>query len=394
MNMLRDDGLQVYLVGGAVRDGLLGIPVHERDWVVVGATPAQLLACGMQAVDRDFPVFRDPSTGDEYALARRETKRGDGYRGFEVDAGPDVTLDEDLRRRDLTVNAIAQAANGCLVDPFGGREDLNQGLLRHVSPAFEEDPVRVLRLARFAAKLGAFGFRVAHPTHRLVRTMVARGDMAHLNAERVWREMVKAMATTQPWRFFEVLHASGALAELMPDLARSMDDPAADGHAHTAGDKSLAMTALRHAAALSVDVRVRIAAAFSPCATDTASAERLASSLRADRETAQLLRRTAAANPLIEPAANADVDALVELVRLWRGLDQPGSVADLAIIAEAQQPQSGLCRLLSLAIDAMASVSIEHLRAQGVSGRELGERIAQARRDAVVDALRNADLLP
>ncbi|MCB1803177.1 MAG: rhodanese, partial [Gammaproteobacteria bacterium] len=382
------------LVGGAVRDGLLGIPVCERDWVVVGATAEQLTARGMPAVDRDFPVFRDPSTGDEYALARRETKRGNGYRGFEVYAGPDVTLEEDLRRRDLTVNAIAQATDGSLVDPFNGREDLDQGLLRHVSPAFEEDPVRVLRLARFAAKLGAFGFRVAHPTHRLVKAMVARGDMSHLNAERVWREMVKAMATTQPWRFFEVLHACGALTVLMPELATAMAVSGASDHVHATGDTSRPMLALRHAAALSVDVRVRIAAVFSTCVTDAVSADRLVSSLRADRETAQLLRRSAAASRLIEPAAMADVDALMELVRLWRGLDRPASVTDLAIIAEAQQPQSGLCRLLSLAIDAMQSVSIERLRAQGASGRELGACIAQTRRAAVIDTLRAADLLP
>lgn len=389
--MLHDSEFQTYLVGGAVRDALLGLPVHEHDWVVVGATEELLIERGLQKIGGDFPVFREPSTGDEYALARRETKRGDGYRGFDVYAGPELTLEEDLQRRDLTVNAIAQAADGTLIDPFNGRADLEQGLLRHVSPAFDEDPVRVLRLARFAAKLGAFGFRVAHPTHRLVKAMVARGDMVHLSAERVWHEMFKAMSTPQPWRFFEVLHACGALAALIPELAATMAAPG--DAAHAASEVSPPMLALRHVASISVDPRVRIATVLATCAADTASADRLAMALRADRETAQLLRRSVAAAHLIEAAARADVDALAELIRLWRGMDEQTSFDALAQIAEAQQPQTPLRRLLPLALAAMRSVSAEQLRADGVSGRELGERLAQARHDAIADALRAADLL-
>ena len=154
--------MKIFLVGGAVRDRLLGLPVGERDWVVVGATEKEMLAQGFTRLDRDFPVFAHPETGEEYALARTETKTGPGYKGFEVYAGPDVGLEDDLRRRDLTINAVAEAEDGELVDPFGGRQDLDDGLLRHVSPAFVEDPVRLLRIARFAARFGGFGFRIAH----------------------------------------------------------------------------------------------------------------------------------------------------------------------------------------------------------------------------------------
>ena len=381
--------VRIYLVGGAVRDGLLGIPVHERDWVVVGATAGHLLARGYEAVDREFPVFRDPQTGDEYALARRETKRGEGYRGFDVHTGPDVTLDEDLRRRDLTVNAMALSADGTLIDPFDGRRDLDDGLLRHVSPAFDEDPVRVLRLARFAAKLGAFGFRVAHATHRLVKAMVERGDMVHLTAERVWREMVKAMATTQPWRFFEVLHACGALAPLLPGLADALG-PASPPHAR---ELPHALAALRHVASVTTDPRLRIAATFACCVDDAASADRLAAELRSDRETAQLLRRTAIARTLVERAARADVDALFELVRLWRGLDDRAAFDAAAVVADAQYPHSGLRQMLPLALQAVRGVSVDALRAKENSGAELGTRLAAARRAAISDALRAADLL-
>ncbi|MCB1922288.1 MAG: rhodanese [Gammaproteobacteria bacterium] len=389
MSRTDDASVRIYLVGGAVRDDLLGIPVHERDWVVVGATPEQMVARGYAPCDRDFPVFRDPRSGDEYALARRETKQGEGYRGFQVYAGPDVTLLEDLRRRDLTVNAMAQADDGSLIDPFDGRADLDAGLLRHVSPAFEEDPVRVLRLARFAAKLGAFGFRVAHPTHRLVKLMVERGDMAYLTAERVWREMCKAMHTSQPWRFFEVLHACGASKRLLPALADAL------GPVVPHRDQGLPapLAALRHAAAHTADGRVRIAATFAGCASDGRSADALVAALRADRETAQLLRRAAVAGDAIERAVGGDADALLDLIRLWRGLDDRTAFDAVLTVADAQQPQSGLREMLSLALDAVQTVSVADLRAGGASGSALGAQLLAARREAVVGALRAADLI-
>jgi tRNA nucleotidyltransferase (CCA-adding enzyme) len=210
--------MQVYLVGGAVRDGLLGLPVRERDWVVVGGTRAELLRLGYREVGNDFPVFLHPETQEEYALARQERKTGPGYRGFEVQFGPEVTLEQDLARRDLTINAIAQAEDGALIDPYGGRRDLEARVLRHVSEAFVEDPVRVLRVARFAARFARLGFQVAPETLELMRAIVARDELAALVPERVWQETEKALKESRPGEFFSVLRACGALRPIFPEL--------------------------------------------------------------------------------------------------------------------------------------------------------------------------------
>ncbi len=220
--------MKTYLVGGAVRDKLLGLPVADRDWLVVGGDAKSMLQQGFFAADAEFPVFIHPESGEEYALARREYKAGEGYRGFRTETGPDICLQDDLARRDLTINALALDEQGAVHDPFNGERDLQQRFLRHVTDAFVEDPVRVLRVARFAAKLGQLGFRVAHPTHRLMKQMVMRGDMNNLQAERFWQEMKKSLSYEQPWRFFEVLDACGALDALMPELAVAM--PAVDRH--------------------------------------------------------------------------------------------------------------------------------------------------------------------
>src|SRR5580692_2363603 len=203
--------MQVYLVGGAVRDALLGLPVKERDWVVVGGTRDELLAQKFREVGRDFPVFLHPESHEEYALARLERKVSPGYRGFAVEFGPEVTLEEDLARRDLTINAIAQSGDGSLLDPYGGRHDLKARLLRHVSPAFVEDPVRILRVARFAARFAPLGFRVAPETAALMRSMVERGEAAALVPERVWQETEKALRESAASVFFQVLRECGAL---------------------------------------------------------------------------------------------------------------------------------------------------------------------------------------
>jgi tRNA nucleotidyltransferase (CCA-adding enzyme) len=215
----------VYLVGGAVRDKILGVPPKERDWVVVGGTPDQLLARNFRQVGASFPVFLHPNTGEEYALARTERKQGHGYHGFAVDFHPDVTLEEDLARRDLTVNAMAQDEEGHLIDPFGGQRDLEQRVLRHVSPAFCEDPLRVLRVARFAARFAEFGFRVHPSTMELMREMVTSGELEHLVPERVWAEFADAMSSSQPDVFIKVLRESGALAVLLPEVDRLFGVP-------------------------------------------------------------------------------------------------------------------------------------------------------------------------
>ncbi|HSB95164.1 MAG TPA: hypothetical protein VLC91_01875 [Spongiibacteraceae bacterium] len=211
--------MQRYLVGGAVRDKLLGYPHSEHDWVVVGSTPEEMLAAGYKPVGKDFPVFLHPQTNEEYALARTERKSGKGYHGFICHSSPDVTLEQDLARRDLTINAIAEDEHGQLVDPYGGRNDLAQRQLRHVSPAFSEDPLRILRVARFAARYHHLGFVVAAETMVLMTAMVAQGEANHLVAERVWKETERALTEPNPEVFFAVLQQCGALAVLFPALA-------------------------------------------------------------------------------------------------------------------------------------------------------------------------------
>ncbi|RZZ81339.1 multifunctional CCA addition/repair protein [Pseudoxanthomonas winnipegensis] len=210
--------MKTYLVGGAVRDALLGLPPGDRDWVVVGATQAQMEAQGFRAVGRDFPVFLHPDTQEEYALARTERKSGRGYRGFVVDADPGVTLEEDLGRRDFTLNAIARDADGALVDPYHGVDDIEARMLRHVGPAFVEDPLRVLRAARFMARLAPLGFRVAPETLALMRQVADSGELDALVPERVWQELRKALASPRPSAFLRTLHEAGALAHVLPEV--------------------------------------------------------------------------------------------------------------------------------------------------------------------------------
>lgn len=214
--------MQIYKVGGCVRDRLLGLPVKDRDWVVVGADTQQMLDAGYKPVGRDFPVFLHPHTHEEYALARTERKQGRGYHGFEFHAEPDVTLEQDLARRDLTINAMAEDEDGTLIDPFNGQADLEKGLLRHVSPAFQEDPVRVLRLARFAAR---FNFSVAESTRTLISEMLADGELDYLVPERVWQETAKALADKKPSKFFTTLREVGALETLFPEVDRLFGVP-------------------------------------------------------------------------------------------------------------------------------------------------------------------------
>ena len=210
--------MKVYLVGGAVRDELLGRAVAERDWVVVGATPQQMLDAGFRQVGRDFPVFLHPETGEEHALARTERKTGPGYRGFELHYSPDVTLEDDLRRRDLTINAMARAMDGTLIDPHGGRADLEAKKLRHVSEAFNEDPVRILRVARFLARFEPLGFGIATETLARMRAIVASGEADALVPERIWQETDRALGEPAPAAWLRALRASGALARIFPEL--------------------------------------------------------------------------------------------------------------------------------------------------------------------------------
>ncbi|HWL62986.1 MAG TPA: multifunctional CCA addition/repair protein [Steroidobacteraceae bacterium] len=251
--------MQVYLVGGAVRDQLLGRAVKERDWVVVGGSAGELLAAGYRPVGRDFPVFLHPDTNEEHALARRERKTGPGYRGFVTEFSPDITLEEDLLRRDLTINAIAQDAQGRLVDPFNGQADIKARVLRHVSAAFSEDPVRILRLARFAARFAPLGFTVHESTLELARQMVAAGEADALVAERVWQETDRALGEARPDVFFQVLRDCGALAVVFPEVDKLFGVPQPPQW-HPEVDTGVhVMLCLRRAAELDAPVTVRFA---------------------------------------------------------------------------------------------------------------------------------------
>ncbi len=252
--------MKAFLVGGAVRDYLLDWPVKEKDWVVVGETPESMLAKGFKPVGKDFPVFLHPLTHDEYALARTERKTAPGYKGFVVHAAPEVTLEEDLIRRDLTINAMAMCDDGTIIDPYNGRRDLEQRIFRHISPAFGEDPVRILRVARFAARYAHLGFTLAEETRDLMEQMVGNGETEHLVAERVWAELYRALLEQSPSAFFNILKDCRALESIFPEIARLFGIPQPPTY-HPEIDTGIhVMMVLDQAAKLSNKAEVRLAA--------------------------------------------------------------------------------------------------------------------------------------
>lgn len=282
-------GLDVYEVGGAVRDALLGLPVNDRDWVVVGSTPARMIELGFRPVGRDFPVFLHPATQEEYALARTERKTARGYRGFAVDCAPDVTLEDDLRRRDLSINAMARGRDGTLVDPWGGERDLRAGVLRHVSEAFAEDPVRILRVARFAARFARF--TVAPETLALMRTMVADGEVDALVPERVWQELARGLMEATPSRLLSVLRDCGALARLLPELDLLWGVPQPALH-HPEIDTGVHVgMVVDAAAALGGSLPVRFAAMLHDLGKGTTPADALPRHIGHEHRSAQLARQ-------------------------------------------------------------------------------------------------------
>jgi tRNA nucleotidyltransferase (CCA-adding enzyme) len=252
--------MKVFLVGGAVRDKLLNHPVKERDWVVLNESPESMIAKGFQPVGKDFPVFLHPHSHEEYALARTERKTAPGYKGFMVHAAPDVNLEQDLRRRDLTINAIAMSPEGQIIDPYGGQRDLEKRIFRHISPAFAEDPVRILRVARFAARYAHLGFTLAEETRALMQDMVTAGEVDHLVPERVWAELFKALNEPTPSAFFHTLRACTALASIFPEIHRLFGVPQPEKH-HPEIDTGVhSLLCLEQAAALSSSTEVRFAA--------------------------------------------------------------------------------------------------------------------------------------
>jgi tRNA nucleotidyltransferase (CCA-adding enzyme) len=301
--------MQVYLVGGAVRDEQLGLPVKERDWCVVGATPEEMIDAGYKRVGRDFPVFLHPATGEEYALARTERKTAAGYHGFEFHTDPRVTIEDDLGRRDLTINALARDSNGALVDPFGGIADIRDRILRHVSGAFVEDPVRVLRVARFAARFASLGFVIAPETMALMRAMAANGEIDALVPDRVWKETGLALLGSDSRVYFETLRECGALEILFPEVDRLFGTPQ-PAEWHPEIDTGLhVMMVLDQAERVSPDLEVRFAALVHDLGKGTTPKHALPSHPGHERRGAKLIRRLAERLPV--PNACRDLGILV-----------------------------------------------------------------------------------
>nr|WP_297397755.1 multifunctional CCA tRNA nucleotidyl transferase/2'3'-cyclic phosphodiesterase/2'nucleotidase/phosphatase [uncultured Marinobacter sp.] len=359
--------MQTYLVGGAVRDELLGLEVKDRDWVVVGATPGDMLAQGFKQVGADFPVFLHPTTREEYALARTERKSGRGYHGFQVYSAPDVTLEDDLRRRDLTINAMAKTRSGDLVDPFNGRQDLEAQVLRHVSDAFAEDPLRILRTARFAARFHHLGFTVSDDTMTLMARMVSEGEVEHLAPERVWQEMHRALHEKTPTVFFEVLRECGALTILIPELTGPEFEPAM---------AALACVHQHHGA-----TEARFAGLLSPLAEATCTAR--AKALKAPNDCQSLARLTSDFMARVRAPHAGQLTAetlllLLDKADIWRRPGRFSQLQDTLRCALPPTSTAGLSRL-EKAAEAATGVDPKVLLAEGYQGKALGQAIRTER---------------
>ena len=372
--------MKTYCVGGAVRDELLGLPVKDRDWVVVGATPEQMVELGYRPVGKDFPVFLHPETHEEYALARTERKSGRGYRGFTVFASPDVTLEEDLTRRDLTINAIARGDDGVLADPFGGIADIAAGVLRHVSPAFAEDPVRILRVARFAAR---FGFSIAPATHDLMRHMVADGEADHLVAERVWQELARGLMERCPSAMFAVLQDTGALARVAPELGSGLSTP------------TLAIVDRAATAQAPLAVRFALAVHSTP---DASSLALLCDRLRVPTDCRELALLCLTGIDRVRYAVDRDAEGLVDLLQWADALRRPPRFHDLlnaAALHAGNAPESWppTVRLLA-ALDAAAGIDAAAIATDRADPRPIPERLRAFRVNAVARYLRSGPAEP
>lgn len=409
--------MKVYLVGGAVRDKLLGLPVQDRDWVVVGATPEQMVAQGYQPVGADFPVFLHPRTKEEYALARTERKQGHGYKGFTVYSAPDVTLADDLRRRDLTINAMAEDEQGSLVDPYGGAADLKAGVLRHVSDAFVEDPLRVLRVARFAARFSGRGFRVADETLALMRQMTQSGELNHLVPERVWQEVERALGEPAPAGFFAVLRECDALAVLFPELEALFGVPQPAEH-HPEIDTGVhTLLVLEAAARLTPDAPARFAALTHDLGKGVTPRDEwpkhhghedrgaelvraLCERLRAPNEFRDLALAVARHHGVMHRFDELRPGTVLELIESVDFLRRPERLEPFLAACEADYrgrpgfgerpyPQAGKLRAALAAVRAVESGKIA--AETGGRGEQIAERIRQARIHAIKAVLSAAE---
>ena len=403
--------MKTYLVGGAVRDKLLNRPVTERDWVVLGETPESMLQRGFRPVGKDFPVFLHPKTNEEYALARTERKTAKGYKGFSVDASPDVTLEQDLLRRDLTINAIAMTEQGELIDPYGGQRDLELRLFRHVSPAFVEDPVRVLRLARFAARYAPLGFTIAPETHSLMCEMVEAGEVDALVPERIWAEVVKALGETQPSAFFYTLKACGALAKIFPELNALFGVPQPEIY-HPEIDCGIhSLMSLEQAALLSPRLEVRFAAlvhdlgkAVSPKANlphhyghelkGVALVEKMCARLRVPNNFKNLALHVTQYHTHCHKVQELRAATLVDLLQTLGAFKPDNHLHDFVLACEADAcgrlgfeqadyPQAEIfLRAAQVAAEADTTAALN----QGLQGAKIGEAIRRLRINAVNSA--------
>jgi len=402
--------LKTYLVGGAVRDALLGLSGSDRDWVVVGSTPQDMAALGFTPVGKDFPVFLHPRTHEEYALARTERKTAPGYKGFVVHASPEVTLEEDLARRDLSINAIAQADDGRLIDPYGGQQDLQHKVLRHVTDAFREDPVRILRVARFAARFPEF--KVAEQTIALMQDMVAAGEVDALVSERVWQELSKGLMATQPSRMLQVLRDCGALKILLPEVDRLYGVPqTAEHHPEIDTGVHLEMV-LDQTAAINAPVEVRFAALCHDLGKGTTATDKLPRHIGHEERSVKLLRSlcerwrvpvhckelaevVAREHGNIHASQSLGAEAVLRLLTRCDALRRPERFAWALQACECDArgrlglqdrsyPQSARLQALLIAALSVDSAQISaQAMEQGLCGIDIGKRIEHARVKAI-----------
>ncbi|MCE4936001.1 multifunctional CCA addition/repair protein [Aliivibrio fischeri] len=404
--------MKIYLVGGAVRDSLLNIDVKDKDWVVVGSTPQEMEALGYQTVGQDFPVFLHPKTKEEYALARTERKSGQGYKGFTCYAEPDVTLEEDLLRRDLTINAIAQADNGELIDPYNGQQDIIDRTLRHVSGAFTEDPLRVLRVARFAARFHHLGFTIAHETMNLMKVLVDSGELSHLTAERVWQEWQKSLSSQHPEIFLSTLKECGALAIVLPELNALFGVPQPEKW-HPEIDSGIhTLMVAQQAALLSQDLPTRFAAqvhdlgkGVTPesewpshklhCHTGIKLIKRLCDRVRVPNDYRDLALLVCEHHSNIHRAAELRAQTFIKIfdkMDVWR---KPERLAPILLCCQADHagrlgletqpyPQK---QYFEAAFDAAKMVEVKEVVAAGFKGQEIRDELNKRRIEAVKDKL-------
>jgi tRNA nucleotidyltransferase (CCA-adding enzyme) len=401
--------MRTYLVGGAVRDRLLGRAGGDRDHVVVGATVEQMLAAGFKPVGKDFPVFLHPQTKDEYALARTERKSGRGYTGFVVHAEPSVTLEDDLARRDLTINAIAEDEQGNLVDPFGGARDLEARVLRHVAPAFAEDPVRLLRVARFAARFAPLGFTVAPETMQLMRAMVADGEVDALVAERVWTEARKALSEPKPSAFLQVLRDTGALAKLFPEVdvlygvpQRAEYHPEVDTGVHVEmvcdmaarlapGNSRIGFAALVHDLGKGLTPADVLPKHINHEHAGLPAVAAVCDRYKVPTDYRRLAEITCREHLNVHRIAELKPATVHDLIARCDGFRQPQRIVEMALVCEAdKRGRAGLqdvpypSRPLLLALHAAAcAVSFKDLGLEGAEGPEIAEALRKARIEAI-----------